>query len=94
MHTYQTINRIQRVKKEINKLVSVIMDIGYDDLETGYKSITFGPLFIAYQDISDTLVGILMRAKKYKRLTYKGQMLFQGMHDDVVIQITNPEPVV
>eukprot|EP00946_MAST-07B_sp_MAST-7B-sp1_P000707 g707.t1 len=75
-------------------LVSVIMDIGYDDPETGFKSIKFGPLFVAYQDISDTLVGILMRGKKYKRLTYKGQMLFQGMHDNVVIQIINPEKVV
>ena len=67
--------------------MSVIKDIGEDDPETGFKSIKFGPLFVAYQDISDTLVGILMRAKKYKRLTYKGQMLFQGMHDSVVIQL-------
>ena len=67
--------------------MSVINDIGEDDPETGFKSIKFGPLFVAYQDISDTLVGILMRAKKYKRLTYKGQMLFQGMHDNVVIQL-------
>ena len=87
--------------------------------ENGLKCITFGVLFILYQDISDTLVGILMRAKKYKKLhvrlfvalllgcivcahggllfsnlffcypktQYKGQMLFQGMHNDVVIQL-------
>ena len=36
--------------------------------ENGLKCITFGVLFILYQDISDTLVGILMRAKKYKKL--------------------------
>lgn len=29
------------------------------------------------QDISDTLVGILMRAKKKKRIVYTGDMLWQ-----------------
>ena len=67
--------------------MSVIEDMGEVNPDTGKKFTTFGPLFIAYQDISDTLVGILMRAKKYKHLTYKGQMLFQGMHNDVVIQL-------
>lgn len=68
------------------KLVSVIQEHG-EPGENGLKCIKFGPLFILYQDISDTLVGILMRAKKYKKLTYKGQMLFQGMHNEVVIQL-------
>ena len=49
--------------------------------------ITFGKLFEVYADISDTLVGILMRARKRKRLTYDGDMLFQGAHDNVVITI-------
>jgi hypothetical protein len=36
-------------------------------------TIKFGALFIAYQDISDTLVGILMRAKKRRRIVYEGE---------------------
>jgi|TARA_B110000208_G_C11437530_1_gene309561 hypothetical protein len=68
------------------KLVEVINENG-ETGENGCKCITFGVLFVLYQDISDTLVGILMRAKKYKKLTYSGQMLFQGMHNDVVIQL-------
>lgn len=72
--------------KEMAKLVEVIEENGIVG-EHNCKSITFGELFVLYQDISDTLVGILMRAKKYKKLFYKGQMLFQGMHNAVVIQL-------
>jgi len=49
------------------KMVEVINENG-EVGENGLKCITFGVLFILYQDISDTLVGILMRAKKYKKL--------------------------
>jgi hypothetical protein len=44
-------------------------------------------LFILYQDISDSLVGIMMRAKKRSRLRYEGDMLWQGVHDAVCITI-------
>lgn len=76
------------VNKEVNKLLSVIQDLGKHDEEAGGVTITFGALFIAYQDISDTLVGMLMRAKKRKQLHYPGQMLFQGAHDHVKITLT------
>ena len=54
---------------------------------SGRICVRFGPLFIAYQDISDTLVGIMMRAKKRKLIEYKGDMLFQGCHNNVVIYL-------
>ena len=75
------------VQVEIAKLLAVIVDIG-GKTDDGLPYICFGPLFIAYQDISDTLVGILMRAKKYKYLEYQGDMLFQGCHDKVQITLT------
>uniref|UniRef100_A0A6S8A372 PH domain-containing protein n=1 Tax=Aplanochytrium stocchinoi TaxID=215587 RepID=A0A6S8A372_9STRA len=75
------------VNKEVAKLLSVIQDLGAHDEEAGGITISFGALFIAYQDISDTLVGMLMRAKKRKQLHYPGQMLFQGMHDHVKITL-------
>ena len=76
------------VDKEIDKLVEVITKLGAPDEErNGQITITFGPLFIAYQDISDTLVGILMRSKKRKRIFYEGDMLFQGQHNHVKISI-------
>ena len=50
----------------------------FDATEGGVVTVEFGPLFYKYQDISDTLVGILMRAKKRKLIKYPGDMLFQG----------------
>jgi len=76
------------VDKEIDKLVEVVTKLGEPDPERdGQITTTFGPLFIAYQDISDTLVGILMRSKKRKRIYYKGDMLFQGQHNHVKISV-------
>jgi len=78
----------QWVELEIAKLVEVIKEIGaYDAAEGGVATVCFGPLFYHYQDISDTLVGILMRAKKRKLLKYQGDMLFQGAHDKVKITV-------
>lgn len=64
------------------------MEMGqYDPDEGGVTTVQFGPLFYRYADISDTLVGILMRAKKRNRLFYKGDMLFQSRHDHVKITV-------
>ena len=59
------------VTQEINKLISVIERIGSVNGD-GKTFVCFGPLFYAYQDISDTLVGIMMRAKKRKLISYPG----------------------
>ena len=40
-----------------------------------------------YANISDTLVGILMRARKRRRVAFESDMLFQGVHDDVLISL-------
>ena len=59
----------------------------YDAEEGGVCTVQFGPLFYKYADISDTLVGILLRAKKRNLIFYKGDMLFQNRHDHVKITI-------
>jgi len=74
------------VDNEIDKLIKVITDNGKSGTD-GKVSITFGQLFILYQDISDSLVGIMMRAKKRSRLRYEGDMLWQGVHDAVGITV-------
>ena len=66
--------------------MELLREIGRSDTQ-GRTFTTFGELFIAYQDISDTLVGIMMRAKKRGRLDYEGDMLFQGLNDGVIITI-------
>ena len=76
------------VDKEIDALIGVIEDKGVKQAGGSDKSqITFGELFDIYADISDSLVGILLRAKKRKRLAFEAGMLFQGVHDDVEIKV-------
>jgi len=82
----RAVNAQAWVEKEVDKLCSVILDIG-DEQPDGTVTVTFGKLFITYQDISDTLVGILMRARRKKKISYQGDMLFQGMSDNVIITV-------
>mmetsp|Transcript_6010 Transcript_6010/g.11026 ORF Transcript_6010/g.11026 Transcript_6010/m.11026 type:complete len:693 (-) Transcript_6010:124-2202(-) len=77
----------QWVKEQIGLLISVIKKVGTTGSHGRYE-VTFGVMFVAYQDISDTLVGILRRAKKYKCVEFEGDMLFQGQSDRVVITLT------
>ena len=65
------------VDKEIDKLIVEIKKIGEFDAEEGGITVEFGKLFLQYQDISNTVVGILMRAKKRGRVKYEGEMLYQ-----------------
>jgi len=74
------------VEKEIDKLISEINGIGK---KVGSEvHVTFGDLFHRYQDVSDTLVGILQRAKKRGLVKYEGEggdLLLQGRHNHVMI---------
>jgi len=79
----------QWVDMEIDKMIVVIEKHAEPD-GSGRPTITFGKLFDIYADISDTLVGILMRARKRKKLEFQGDMLFQGAHDAVVITVLVP----
>mmetsp|Transcript_8258 Transcript_8258/g.20294 ORF Transcript_8258/g.20294 Transcript_8258/m.20294 type:complete len:145 (+) Transcript_8258:402-836(+) len=77
----------QWVKEQIGLLISVIKKVGQKN-PNGLYEVSFGVIFVAYQDISDTLVGILRRAKKYGCVEFMGDMLFQGQSDAVVISLT------
>uniref|UniRef100_A0A915BAN5 Costars domain-containing protein n=1 Tax=Parascaris univalens TaxID=6257 RepID=A0A915BAN5_PARUN len=46
------------------------------------RVIKFGPLFYTYAHYSDKLVGMLLRARKYKLVDFEGEMLYQGQDDD------------
>eukprot|EP00466_Bigelowiella_natans_P015307 jgi/Bigna1/138851/aug1.47_g13559 len=74
------------VKQQIGILLTVIKREGSKGPQ-GHHQVNFGKLFTAYQDISDTLVGMLRRARKYKGLTFEGDMLYQGVSDKVVISL-------
>jgi len=74
------------VEFEINRLCDILRDIGLDD-EEGHRVATFGELLLVYEDISDTLVGILVRAKRAGRVWYDGDQLFEveNEHTEVVL---------
>ena len=57
------------------------------EAEASYAAPPVCPKVEVYANISDTLVGILMRARKRRRVAFESDMLFQGVHDNVVISV-------
>ncbi len=71
------------VEQGIQKLCNIIKRVGkYDRAEGGVATITFGELHDTMND--PELVGLLMRAKKRKRVKYSGDLLFYGIHSSIV----------
>ncbi|KAL4001768.1 Costars family protein [Acanthocheilonema viteae] len=54
------------------------------------RIIRFGPLFYIYAHYSDKLVGMLIRARKYKLVDFEGEMLYQRQDDDKIIRLLKP----
>eukprot|EP00940_MAST-03C_sp_MAST-3C-sp2_P001029 g1029.t1 len=81
-------SRAEKAKEWVNDQVLVLLrtvsDLGGGD--SGRT--TFAKLFVRYERISDSLNGILMRAKKRGLVQYKGEMLLQRVSDAVVISLT------
>ncbi|VDK77620.1 unnamed protein product [Litomosoides sigmodontis] len=54
------------------------------------RIIRFGPLFYIYAHYSDKLVGMLLRARKYKLVDFEGEMLYQRQDDNKIIRLLKP----
>lgn len=79
------------VLKEILELCEIIHQNGTpckDQPEV--TGITFGDLFNIYVAISDKCVGLLLRARRQKLITFEGECLFQRRDDDVPIFLIKP----
>mmetsp|Transcript_9194 Transcript_9194/g.21163 ORF Transcript_9194/g.21163 Transcript_9194/m.21163 type:complete len:383 (+) Transcript_9194:218-1366(+) len=74
-----------RAEDEVHQLVKDICRVG-----GGKPSVTFGALFDdeVVQQTYEALVGTLRSAKRQGLIQFKGQMLLKGMHDHVVIHVT------
>ncbi|KMT00867.1 hypothetical protein BVRB_9g221400 [Beta vulgaris subsp. vulgaris] len=74
------------VEEEVGKLQEEIKRLGQIQEDGSYK-VTFGVLFNDDRcaNIFEALVGTLRAAKKRKILTYDGELLLQGVHDNTVI---------
>ncbi|XP_065870429.1 costars family protein [Euphorbia lathyris] len=70
---------VQRLREEIQRLGKIQPD--------GSCKVTFGVLFNDDRcaNIFEALVGTLRAAKKRKILMYDGELLLQGVHDNVEI---------
>ena len=70
------------VASEVVRLVEIIEKLGscgaHNESE---RIIYFGPLFEVYSRISDKVVGMLVRARKYGLLYFRGEILLQRRDD-------------
>jgi len=74
------------ISKEILELCSIIRQIGLRKSDGSYI-VTFGELFQTYTVISNKVVGILLRARKYGLVDFEGEMLFQRRDDNKIITL-------
>ena len=74
------------VEHEVELLIEEIKRLGSPNA-SGKISVTFGVLFRDDKcaNLFEALVGTLRAAKRKKIITYEGQLLLQGVHDDVEI---------
>ena len=65
------------VADEVLQLCQIIEQDGMRVLSTGETLILFGDLWERYNAISDKVVGMLIRARKYRLLYFEGETLFE-----------------
>eukprot|EP00050_Salpingoeca_kvevrii_P006381 m.289018 g.289018 ORF g.289018 m.289018 type:complete len:1086 (+) comp12061_c0_seq1:174-3431(+) len=78
------------VDKELRKLIAQIKNIGRQSPD-GQWSVTFGELFSQSDHLFEALAGTLKTGRTHKVVTFVGEHLFQGMHNDVVITLLKEE---
>lgn len=76
------------VDEEVERLQQEIKRLGKPQSDGSY-TVTFGVLFNDDRcaNIFEALVGTLRAAKKRKIVTYDGELLLQGVHDNVEIRL-------
>jgi len=76
------------VDKEVDELLHFIEKLGTPG-PNGKYSVKFGVLFNDDKvgNTFESLMGTLKAAKKKKKITYPGEILFQKVHDNVDITI-------
>ena len=77
------------MRNEIKLLIEIIQKHGAKAEQGGKEVIQmkFKELFELYKVISNKVVGLLIRARKYKLVNFEGEMLYQGRDDNVVVTL-------
>ena len=79
----------QRISGEIVELCAIIEDQGHK-IDNERTQIKFGRLFDIYTVISNKVVGVLLRARKYGFVDFQGETLFQRRDDETIITLLMP----
>ncbi|KAJ7390022.1 hypothetical protein OS493_027546 [Desmophyllum pertusum] len=84
--------RIMNVEHEVKLLVQELKRLGSPNAD-GNITVTFGVLFNDDRcaNIFEALVGTLKAAKRKKIVHYTGELLLQGVHDNVEIVLLQPD---
>ncbi|XP_067939075.1 actin-binding Rho-activating protein-like isoform X2 [Watersipora subatra] len=78
----------QHINNEMLTLVSVIRGIGKkDETNPDIVRVTFGRLFEYYTAISNKVVGILLRARRWGLVDFPGEMLYQRQDDKKIVTL-------
>lgn len=77
----------QAISREVVELCEVIEINGKLSSPDGKRGILFGDLFNIYNSISNKVVGLLIRARKYKLVEFEGETLFQGRDDKTPVYL-------
>lgn len=77
------------VDEQIRTLIRIIKSLDKDGKELG--TCTFGALFAATSDTMPALAATLLQAKKRNIVDFEGDMLMQGVHDNVRITVLTTE---
>ncbi|EGD74580.1 hypothetical protein PTSG_05945 [Salpingoeca rosetta] len=87
-----TSNSIMDIDHEVGLLVKCMKRIGKEG-DDGKIQVTFGEIFrdeVLEQQL-ESLVGTMKAARKRGLIDFKGQILLQGAHDDVVVTLLKDE---
>jgi len=83
--------KMNNVDAEVALLQEEIRRLGTESADGAVITVTFGTLF--HDDrcaqVFEALVGTLRAAKKRKIIDFEGQILLQGVHDQVPITLFN-----
>ena len=71
------------------KKIKIIKHYGKKADNTDEYTVEFKTLFSVYNKISNKLVGLLIRCRKYGYVDFAGECLFQGRDDNVIIKLLN-----
>ncbi len=80
------------VNHEVKLLIGEIKRLGSPNSD-GNVAVTFGVLFADDKcaNLFEALVGTLRAAKRKKFVTYEGELLLQGVHDNVDVILLKEE---